>query len=76
MTDAEADALDEKWTKNPPKVGANGTGFLSKHRSARMITLDTVSSGYITAKAYKLHKTPSEIIDEMVEKDMEAEAIM
>ncbi|MHB9296078.1 hypothetical protein PilKf_01832 [Pillotina sp. SPG140] len=27
MTDEEADRLDEKWTKNPPKPGPNGTGF-------------------------------------------------
>ena len=26
MTDEEAKRLDEKWTKNPPKPGPNGTG--------------------------------------------------
>jgi hypothetical protein len=29
MTDIEADALDEKWTANPPEVGTNGTGFFA-----------------------------------------------
>jgi hypothetical protein len=76
MTDAEADALDEKWTKNPPKVCANGTGFLSKRRATRMVTLNTVSSVYITTKAFKMHKTPSEIIDEMVEEDMKVAAMV
>jgi hypothetical protein len=71
MTDAEADALDEKWTKNPPRVCANGTGFLSKRRVSRMVTLDSVASAYVVAKSFKLHKTPSEIIDDLIERDME-----
>ena len=32
LTEEEYDALDEKWTKNTPKVGPNGTGFLLKRR--------------------------------------------
>jgi hypothetical protein len=31
MTEEEADALDEKWTKTTPKVGPNGSGYISKH---------------------------------------------
>ena len=38
MTEEEAFALDEKWTKTDPKVGSNGSGFLSKRKAARMIT--------------------------------------
>jgi len=30
MTDEEAKRLDEKWTKNPPKTGPNGTGYFTK----------------------------------------------
>jgi hypothetical protein len=32
MTDIEADVLDEKWTANPPKAGANGTGFFARRK--------------------------------------------
>jgi len=30
MTDEEAKRLDEKWTKNPPKPGPNGTGYFTQ----------------------------------------------
>jgi len=35
MTEEEAFALDEKWTKTTPKVGPNGSGFLSKRKDAQ-----------------------------------------
>ena len=34
LTDEEYDALDEKWTKNPPKPGPNGTGFFAQRKAA------------------------------------------
>jgi len=37
MTEEEAFALDEKWTKTTPKVGPNGSGFLSKRKAAARI---------------------------------------
>jgi hypothetical protein len=33
MTEEEYDALDEKWTKNPPKPGPNGTGFFAQRKA-------------------------------------------
>jgi hypothetical protein len=30
MTDEEAKRLDEKWTKNTPKPGPNGTGYFTQ----------------------------------------------
>ena len=67
MTEEEAFALDEKWTKTTPKVGPNGTGFLARRRSAHMITIDGFSADYLFSKAIADHKTPSEIISEMVQ---------
>ena len=67
MTEDEAFALDEKWTKIDPKVGPNGSGFLSKRKaSARMITIDSLSADYLYSKALADHKTPADIISEMV----------
>jgi hypothetical protein len=34
MTNEEASRLDEKWTKNPPKPGPNGTGFFAQRKIA------------------------------------------
>jgi len=67
MTEEEAFALDEKWTNNTPKVGPNGSGFLSKRRAARMVTIDGLSADYLFSKAIADHKTPAEIISEMIQ---------
>jgi hypothetical protein len=65
LTEEEYDALDEYWTKNTPKVGPNGTGFVSR-REARLFGIDDLSADYLLTKAIADHKTPAEIINEMV----------
>jgi len=75
MTEEEAFALDEKWTKTTPKVGPNGSGFLSKRKaSAHIITIDDLSADWLNTKAIADHKTPSEIIGEMVQERITASA--
>ena len=70
MTEEEAFALDEKWTKTTPKVGPNGSGFLSKRKAAHMITIDGLSADYLFTKAIAMHKTPVEIISEMIQEKL------
>jgi hypothetical protein len=65
LTEEEYDALDEYWTKNTPKVGPNGTGFVSR-REARIFGLDDLSADYLLTKAIADQKTPAQIIGEMV----------
>ncbi|MCL1812490.1 MAG: hypothetical protein FWG29_03085 [Treponema sp.] len=65
MTDEEADALDEYYTKNPPKVDPSKNGGFAK-KSFKMVALDDLSADYILTKALSDHKTPSEIIGELV----------
>ena len=73
MTDEEADRLDEKWTKNPPKPGPNGTGFFTRCKAAaRTVTIDDFSADYLMTKAIASHKTPAEIIGEMVQERIAA----
>ena len=61
MTDEEAWALDELVTKNPPKVDP------SKARHVvRMVALDDFSASYLMSVSISTHKTPSEIIGELV----------
>jgi hypothetical protein len=75
MTDEEAKRLDEKWTKNPPKPGPNGTGYFTQcNKSAYTVTIDKVTAHYLNTKAAAVHKTPSEIIDEMVRERIAASA--
>jgi hypothetical protein len=61
MTEEEADALDELVTRNPPQVDP------SKARHAvRMVALDDLSADYLFSLSLATHKTPSEIIGEIV----------
>ena len=82
MTEAEADYWDEYYTKNPPKPGPNGTGYFSQRKaalaaqSAFSITVDSFTAEYLTTKAIANHKTPAEIISEMVQKEIAAAAIL
>jgi len=75
MTEEEAFALDEKWTKTTPKVGPNGSGFLSKRKAAaHIITIDDLSADWLNSKAIADHKTPAEIISDMVQERIAASA--
>jgi hypothetical protein len=67
LTDEEYARLDEKWTKTTPKVGPNGSGYFSQRKAAaRTVTIDDFSANYLLIKAMDTHKTPAEIINEMV----------
>jgi len=75
LTEEEYDALDEYYTKNPPKIdpSKNGTGFFTQRRkSARSVTIDDISANWLTAKAIAVHKTPAEIISDMVQREIAA----
>ena len=66
MTDEEADALDELVTKNPPEVSGDGkSGFFMKHKG-NIVILDDVSATWLRVTSESTHKSPSEIINEMV----------
>ena len=67
LNDEEYNRLDEKWTKTTPKVGPNGSGYFSQRKAAaRTVTIDDFSADYLMVKAMDTHKTPAEIISEMV----------
>ena len=72
MTEDEAFALDKKWTETTPKVGPNDSGSLAKHKVAYSITIDGLSANYVFSKAMATHKTPADIIGEMVQKEIAA----
>ncbi|GHV33177.1 hypothetical protein AGMMS4952_24780 [Spirochaetia bacterium] len=72
MTDEEADYWDEYYTKNPPKVSGDGkSGFFMKHKGS-VVILDDLSASYLHARSESSNKTPSEIIGELVRKELKA----
>ena len=65
MTDEEADALDEYYTKNPPKVDPSKNGGFAK-KSFWMIAIDRLSEDYLLTRSIATHKTPTELVGEMI----------
>ena len=71
MTDEEYDALDEELTRTVPKLGPNGTGWLAQ-RELRLLGLSNTTVYYLLTKATADHKSPAQIIDELVGKEITA----
>jgi len=65
MTEEEADRLDELWTKTTPEIDTSKDGYFTRHM-AHLIEVDNVSATYLRACADATHKTPAQIISEMV----------
>lgn len=63
-TDAEAWAMQKMWTENPPEL-LEGTGPLTRHRELLRL-LDDVSANYILTISEREHKTPSQVVGELV----------
>ncbi|MDR1956187.1 MAG: hypothetical protein LBQ30_04960 [Treponema sp.] len=65
LTDEEAAALDEYYTTHIPHVGLNEGGFFA-NRTRRLMPVDDLSAAYIRAACEVEHKTPAQIIDELI----------
>jgi len=66
MTEEEADALDEYYTKNPPKVDISKKGGIFTRQRELLDLLDDVSADYIMSRSISTKKMPAQIIGEMV----------
>jgi hypothetical protein len=71
MTEEEASALDELWTKNPPATNPNVKGVFARERDM-LAGLDEFTSRYLTARAAATRQTPAAIIATMVKKEVAA----
>ncbi|MDR3171669.1 MAG: hypothetical protein LBU17_08605 [Treponema sp.] len=69
MTDEEAEYWDEYYTTHIPKLGPNGTGFLSI-RDFRLIGLDQLSENYLLTKARATNQTPGQLINALIRKEL------
>ena len=69
MTEEEAFALDEYYTQNPPRVDP------SKARiRIPMVRVDSVTAASLLSLAQTTHKTPEELVSELVRERAAAEA--
>jgi hypothetical protein len=69
LTDEEADALDELLTKTTPKLNPTVQGPFIKRRET-MVALDTFSAEYLKARMLSTRKTPAELINAMIRREM------
>ena len=73
LTDEEYDALDEYYTKNPPKLSGNGkSGFFAKQaeKDNTLIFVDNLSANWLHIKAKASNTTPDVIIRQLVSKEI------
>jgi hypothetical protein len=68
MTDEEAEALDRQLTETTPKL-TNVPGVFARQR-ALLNTLDDMAANYILTCAEATHKTPAQIVGELVRKEL------
>jgi hypothetical protein len=69
MTDEEADYWDDYFTKNPPKIDP------AKNRvkiQPLTVVVEGSAAQYLTSAAEAEHKTPAEIIGDLVRKELKA----
>ncbi|MDR0455748.1 MAG: hypothetical protein LBH20_03580 [Treponema sp.] len=71
MTEEEAFALDDFVTNNEITLGPNGSGWLSQ-REMRLWGLQNITVNYLLTKAMADHKSPAQLIDELVGKEIAA----
>ena len=71
MTEEEADALDELWTKTTPKIRKGEGGFFTERR-ARMLLLDETTVHILDSRAKAMRLTPSELVAQLIRKDIAA----
>ena len=71
MTEEEAAALDEEITLNAPKVDFNKPDVFIQQREFLNL-LKPTAADYIITRAFATHKTPAQIIGELVEQQITA----
>jgi hypothetical protein len=65
MTEEEADALDEFFTKNTIMPDSSKPGFFAQQKSM-LVTIDPVSAAYLRSQAEVTHQTPAEVVSTLI----------
>jgi len=73
MTDEEADYWDEYFTNNTIMPDLNKPGFFAR-KYGMMVRLDPETTCFLADHAEATHKTPTEIISDLVKEKLSASA--
>ena len=71
MSEQEAERLDDLYTKTTPTVNPDKPGIFARQKDM-VVVLDEFSSRYLSSKMLATKRTPSELISEMVHKEIQA----
>jgi hypothetical protein len=71
MTEEEADALDELWTRTTPPI-RRGEGGPFTRQCELLKLLDEVSANYIMTIAEASHQTPAQVVGKLVREKIAA----
>jgi len=71
MTEEEAVAFSDYFINNKVTLGPDGSGWLSQ-RELRLLGLQNMTVNYLLTKAIADRKSPAQIIDELVGKEIAA----
>ena len=71
MSEKEADRLDELYTITTPAVNPDKPGIFARQKDM-VVVLDEFTSRYLSSKMLATKRTPSELISEMVHKEIQA----
>ena len=69
MTKEEAIAVSDYFINNKLTLGPDGSGWLSQ-RELRLLGLDNMTVNYLLTKAMAVNKSPAQIINELVSKEI------
>jgi hypothetical protein len=69
LTEEEAYALDDFVTNNEITLGPNGTDWLAQ-KEMRLWGMSTMTVNYLMTKAKAENKSPAQIINEMIGKEI------
>jgi len=69
MTEEEAAALDERWTRTAPETNPAVKGVFARER-ALLAGLDDFTARYLSARAAATRQTPAAVIAALIRKEL------
>jgi len=72
ITEEEAQYWSEYFIENPPKTDPSKPGVFARRKANRFFGMDNLTVDYLLTKSIETHKSPEEIIGDLVRKEIAA----
>lgn len=70
MTEEEAQYWSNYYMENPPETDPTKPGIFARRKMNRFYGMDNLTVNYLLTKSMETHKSPEEIIGELVRKEI------